>query len=239
MPFYQAMDETNQSGMGVITKLEIQKRSKRRVNIFIDEAYAFSLPIDEAARLSKGQVLTDDAIAALMDDSAVGLAVDRALRLLSLRPRSIREIRDNLARGETAPPVIDRAIERLAALGYVDDAAFAAFWVSDRMRFKPASPRALRYELMQKGVSREVIDAALADLDADDAAYAAASVQARRLRGLSQRAFTDKVTAVLLRRGFTYEQVRRAIRRMIEEFETDDPDFFTPDDAALEQTMDD
>jgi regulatory protein len=225
--------------MGVITKLEIQKRSKRRVNVFVDEAYAFSLPVDEAARLSKGQVLTEEAIAALMDDSAVGLAVDRGLRLLALRPRSAREIRDNLVRGETAPPVIDRAIERLAALGYVDDAAFAAFWISDRMRFKPASPKALRFELMQKGVSREIIDAALADLDADEAAYTAASAQARRLRRMSRRAFTDRVTAVLLRRGFTYEQVRRAICRLVEELEIDNPDFFADDDAAMQHDMDD
>lgn len=223
--------------MAVVTKLEVQKRNKKRVSVYVDDEYAFSLSIDEAAHLSKGQVLSDLEIAGLMNQSAVGQAVDRALRLLTLRPRSVVEIRQNLARNAVAPPVIDATIERLQYLGYLDDQVFASFWVEGRQRSKPTSPRALRYELMQKGVDKTVIDSVLADLDADETAYRAALGQNRKLRGLTKRAYRDRVGAFLQRRGFSYSVARKTIQRLIDELEADAPDFFADDDSAA--TFDD
>lgn len=218
--------------MAVVTKLEVQKRNKKRVSVYVDDEYAFSLSIDEAMHLSKGQVLSDLEIAALMNQSAVGQAVDRALRLLTLRPRSVVEIKQNLARNAVAPPVIDATIERLQYLGYLDDQVFASFWVEGRLRSKPTSPRALRYELMQKGVDKTVIDSVLAELDADETAYRAALGQNRKLRGSTKRAYRDKVSDFLQRRGFSYSVARKTIQRLFDELEADDPEFFADDESA-------
>lgn len=218
--------------MGVITAIEVQKRNKKRVSVFIDDDYAFSVSLDEAARLHKGQELSDADIDALTSEAAVTVATDSAARFLAVRPRSEREIRDNLARKGTPPPVIEAALERLTAFGYIDDRAFADLWVRDRMTFKPTSPRALRYELQRKGISRDVIDAALSDLDAEDAAYRAAQSQARRFRGTQRRDFQTKVSAFLQRRGFSYEVVRLTIRRLMEELDAEDPAYFAGHEDA-------
>lgn len=212
--------------MGIVTKLEVQKRNKKRVSVYVDETYVFSLSLDEAARLSKGQVLTDDDITALMNQSAVGHAVDRALRFLTLRPRSESEVRQNLARNGVAPPVVEAAIQRITEIGYLDDRVFAKLWVEDRMRFKPTSPKALRYELKQKGVENAVIDSVLAELDAEAAAYHAAESQVRKLRGTSQPEFRERLQAFMLRRGFDYSLARKTIKRLIDEIEADVPDYF-------------
>lgn len=218
--------------MGIVTKLEVQKRNKKRVSVYVDDEYAFSLSLDEAARLSKGQVLSDADTAELMNQSAVGLAVDRALRFLTLRPRSVFEVKQNLGRNGVAPPVIEATIERLKHIGYLDDQAFASFWVQDRLRFKPTSPRALRYELNQKGVAKAVIDSALAELDGNETAYRAAQMQSKKLRGSSRRVFRDRLTAFLQRRGFSFAVVRTTLKRLIEELEVDDPDYFADDESA-------
>lgn len=223
--------------MGVITALEVQKRNKKRVSVFIDEEYAFSLSIDQAALLHKGQRLDDDEIATMINDAAISAAVDSAARFLAVRPRSEKEVRDNLARKDIAPAVIDAALEKLSALGYMDDRAFAELWVRDRSTFKPTSPRALRYELRQKGISDSIIDGALAEVDAGDAAYRAAQAQARRYRGEERRDFRNKMSAFLQRRGFSYEDIRTTLRRLFEELDADSPDFFagaTDDDDMLE-----
>lgn len=225
--------------MGVVTKLETQKRRKNRVNVFIDDEFAFSLSLDDAARLSKGQLLTESQTEALIALSAVGLAVDQSLRLLTLRPRSVWEIEQHLARSGVTGPVIALAVERLIALGYLDDQAFASFWVRERMRSKPTSPKALRYELKQKGVESTVIDAVLEDLDSDDAAYQAAAGQIRKLRGKSKYAFKEKLLALLLRRGFSFTQARMAIQAWIDELEADTPDYFADDAAASVDFNDD
>ena len=215
--------------MGIITALEVQKRNKKRVNVFVDDDYAFSLSLDEAARLHKGQTLSDAEIAALIEQSAITAATDSAARFMAMRPRSAYEVRQNLMRKQTPPPVIDAVLEKLNEFGYIDDRAFAELWVRDRTTFKPTSPRALRYELRQKGISDSIIDAVLTELDADDAAYRAAQSQVRRLRGVDRREFRTKVSTLLQRRGFSYDVIRATTRRLFEELDAESPDFFAGD----------
>jgi len=199
--------------------LEVQKKNKERVNVYLDGEYAFSLTLIEAARLSKGQQLADNEVAALKGEDEVQKAVDRAARFLAFRPRSIQEVRRNLHEKDTATEIIEVALERLSAKGYLDDDAFARFWVQNRSQFKPISPKALRYELRQKGVSSEIIDEVLESLDRDDLAYRAAQSRASRLRGASRQVFRQKLSAFLQQRGFGYAAIRDVVERMIGELE--------------------
>ena len=212
--------------MGIITALEVQKRNKKRVSVFIDEEYAFSLSLDQAALLHKGQTLSDEEVARMINDAAISAATDTAARFLAVRPRSAQEVRQNLARKKIPEPVIDAALEKLSAFGYIDDRAFADLWVRDRDTYKPSSPRALRYELRRKGISDAIIDDVIADLEPDDAAYRAAEAQLRRYRGLERREFRNKMSAFLQRRGFSFEVVRTTLRRLFAELDAESPDFF-------------
>ena len=217
---------------GTITRLEVQKRNDQRVKVYLDDSYAFSLTLDEAMKLRKGQVLTAEEIQALRNDDDVIRAVDRAARFIAYRPRSEQEVRRNLKEKDTDEAVIDRAIEWLSGLGYLDDQAFAAFWVKDRNTFKPTSPRALRYELRQKGVSEAIIADVLAEIEAGDAAYRAAESQARKLRGSSKEKFRAKLNGFLQRRGFSYGDARTAITELMQTLEDTDPNYFASDDAG-------
>jgi regulatory protein len=213
----------------VITALEVQKRNKERVNVFVDGEYAFSLTLIEAARLHKGQTLSEAEIAVLRDEDAIIEATNKALRFLAYRPRSIQEVRRNLAQKSLPPAVIEAALDRLSAMGYLNDQTFARYWVENRETFKPLGPAALRYELRHKGVANDVIDEVLSEaLDVEAAAYRAATNEARRLRGRSRREFHTKLANLLKRRGFAYSTGRSVIHRLIEELETDDPEFFAP-----------
>ncbi len=220
---------------GVITALEVQKRDKERVNIFIDGEFAFGLNLLDAARLRKGQVLAEAEIAALRDMDAVVQAVNTAAHFLSYRPRSEQEVRRNLKEKDTPEAVIDAAIEKMAGMGYLDDAAFARYWVDNRSQFKPLSHRALRQELRQKGLSDAVIDEALGEQSEPDLAYKAATTQLRKLRNRSVKDFKTKLNAFLQRRGFSYSTTQDVVRRLIESLETDDPDYFNRDNNDDEE----
>ncbi len=213
---------------GKITALEVQQRNKERVNVYLDGEYAFALGLMEAARLWRGQELTDAEIANLQAHDAVERAFDRAARFLSYRPRSTSEIRQNLKKAGVEPPVIDRALERLEGLGYVDDLAFARYWVHNRDEFRPKGPLALRQELKQKGVSSDVIAQALDEVDFADAAYRAAQQQAGRWQALDRRRFAEKMIPFLARRGFAAGMCREVIDRLVDELELPDPE--TSDD---------
>ena len=103
-------------------------------------------------------------------------------------------------------------MERLRGYGYVDDAAFAQFWVENRNRFRPRGQAALRYELRQKGVEGETIDEALTEQDEESAAWAAVEPKLDRWRGLEKAEFEQKVMGHLARRGFGFDVCRRVGR---------------------------
>lgn len=104
-------------------------------------------------------------------DPAVVLAA--AVRFLEARPRSTSEVRRRLRSAGYSHGLIEGALDRLTELGFLDDAGFARAWLESRDRARPRGERALRAELGQKGVSREVTDAALEDRRDEAAARAA------------------------------------------------------------------
>lgn len=210
---------------GTITAIEVQKRNKERASIYLDGEFAFGVALIEAARLHKGQVLSDDEIAALKDQDTRDSAFDRAIRFLGYRPRSIHEVRQNLAQKKIEPPVIDSVIERLESLGYVDDLAFARYWVGNRDEFRPKGPLALRHELRQKGVPKNIIDRALEDVDFADAAYRAAEKQATRFKDLDRYSAKQKLYEFLARRGFTSGTIGDTLDQLLDTLDLPEPDF--------------
>lgn len=210
--------------MATITTLEVQKRDKERVNVYLDGEYAFSLTLVEAVLLHKGQELSPAEIDALREADSVNRAVDKAARFLAYRPRSEHEVRHNLVGKGFSETTIDAAIARLHALQYLNDTAFARYWLENRSTFKPRGPRALRYELRQKGVADSIIESVLVDVDVDQVAYKAASNQARRLRGHDRQTFGTKLSAFLQRRGFDYGTIRDTINYLTSQL--DDEGFF-------------
>lgn len=210
--------------VATITGLRYQRRTDERVNVYLDGQFAFALPAIDAARLKVGQHLTDAEIALLQATDAAAKAYDKAVRYLSYRPRSTAEVRRVLEEADFAPEAIETALGRLTDQGYLDDAAFAAYWVENRQRFRPKGEQALRQELRRAGVDKETIDQSLDGLDTSAAAYAAAQPRASRLAALAAEdpaAFKRKLSEFLLRRGFTYDIVREVVARLLCELKED------------------
>jgi len=206
---------------GKITSLRFQKHTPDRVNVYLDDRFAFGLPAVIAASLRVGQVLSDGEVEQLQAVDADQKVYDRAVRFLSYRPRSVAELQRHLMQAGIPEATVDAAVERLRQQGYLNDAEFARFWVESRQRFKPRGERALRQELRQKGLDAATIATATSGLDATALAYDAARSRAIRLAGLAQSdpmAFRQKLSSHLLRRGFDYEVIREVLARLLQEF---------------------
>lgn len=204
-----------------ITSLEVQQGNQERVNLYLDGQFAFVLTALEAARLKKGQVLSDEEISALRQQDAFHKALESAIHFLAARPRSSAEVRRRLKEKGIAPSVIEAVIERLLALNYLNDVEFAHYWVRNRQEFKPRGTRALRAELIQKGLTQEIIEVALADLDTDSAALEVAQKKLRSLRSRDAHSARQSLTQHLLRRGFDYEETRQVVNQLMGSFEAE------------------
>ncbi len=197
----------------IITSLKIQAKDKTRVNVFLDEQFAFAITLNAALNLRKGQQLSEAEIEQLKQTDERQRAYTKALYFLGFRSRSRAEIEQYLREKEFEPPVIEEVVQRLLAEKYLDDEAFARLWVDNREHTRPRSSRALRYELRQKGVDNTVINDLVETVDDDAAAWAAIEPKLPRWQALEQQEFFKKLSSFLSRRGFTYEVTRRIYKR--------------------------
>jgi regulatory protein len=214
---------------GTITDLTEQVHHRGRLNVYLDGCFAFGVSAEIAAAegLRPGRVLSATDVARLLRADAVQAAREVALRFLSFRPRSEAEVRSYLERRKGYPPdVVMDVLAWLRDRGYIDDTAFAQFWVADRITYRPRGHRLLRAELRRKGVARETVEAALEPLDLRDKALIeqAARMRLRRLAAADKadfQRFRTKIAAFLARRGFDYDDIAAIVRQLWSELQSD------------------
>ncbi|MFC5665559.1 regulatory protein RecX [Kitasatospora misakiensis] len=153
------------------------------------------------------------------------LARDICLRLLTGAAKSRKQLADALRKREIPDEVAEEVLTRLEEVGLIDDGAFARAWVESRHSVRGLSRRALAQELRTKGVSGELAEQALAQLDHDDETEAARSLVDRRLRstrGLERQTRTRRLVGMLARRGYSEGLAFRVVREALDEEESAD-----------------
>jgi regulatory protein len=210
---------------GTITRVVATQRDPERVSVFINGDFAFALPAVLAVQrgLRAGVVLDETAVRELEAIAVAEKATEAAITFVSYRPRSEREVRDRLRRREFPAAAIDYAIDKLRGWRYLDDRAFAEFWVENRVEHAPRGRRALASELRAKGVDRDLVADVLDDTDLDEstAARDLARKRLRSLAGLDEETQRRRLAAYLARRGYTWDVVGPLLRELIGREEID------------------
>jgi regulatory protein len=147
-----------------------------------------------------------------------GACREAALRLLERQRRTRSDLERRLGDKGYAGATVAEVLDRLAGVGLVDDLEYARAFMAGRRARRAAGARRIEQELRARGVSAEDIVAASARLDAEqggmDEVAAARKVVAqadRRSRGLEPRLRRQRLYALLARRGFDGDVIRRAL----------------------------
>jgi len=145
-----------------------------------------------------------------------------SLNYLSIRPRSEKEILDYLAKKQKNAPsltdeIIGQIIEKLKEYKFINDHEFTRFWIDQRVRSKHTPIRAIEYELSRKGIHKDLIDDALSDSEAKKemdlkSAKELAQKKMDFYRNLPPEKKREKVMTYLLRKGFSYDTVRKVVK---------------------------
>jgi regulatory protein len=200
-----------------ITAIKQQVKRSDRYSIYGDGKYLFSFSEGEllASGLRIGQELDQAALDELKDKAVLDKAYDRAINLISRRPRSEWELRDYLKRKEYEPGTQDEVIGRLRERGYVDDADFARRWVESRRLLKSTSKRRLSQELRQKRIADDIIKEVLEADETDELEVLKDLVERKR----KQSKYKDdlKLMQYLARQGFSYDLIKEALRMSSEQ----------------------
>lgn len=206
-----------------------QKKKPDRFNIFVDGKFAFGLDAETLVKsgLKVGQEISEEEIEKLVFENETNKLMEKALRFLSFRPRSEREIRDHLRKKiptshlpshTSSDNIINDVLDRLKHLDYVDDLEFAHWWVEQRQTHKPRGARLIRSELYQKGIAKEIIDQVLPEDEEGEVerALQTARKKFRSYRNLKPREFKQKMGQYLARRGFDWETIKETLNRLVD-----------------------
>ena len=220
-------DEKPKSSIHRVTDIREAVRDQNRVNVYINDKFFCSLDISQVVDFGVkiGREFSDEELTELKKASDFGKFYARALEFALLRPHSEKEIRDYLKRktlsrkvrvknrrtGEYQTKVregydaslIPLVLERLIERGYVDDARFAQLWVENRNVKKGVSTKKLRMELIEKGISSQIIDDVLSENSRDERAELK-KVIARKANKYPDQ---QKLIQYLLRQGFNYSDI--------------------------------
>jgi regulatory protein len=143
--------------------------------------------------------------------------MEAAAAFLATRPRSVGETTRRLRHLGYPHALVEEVVTRLVEVGYLDDETFTRTWVESRDRARPRGENALRRELSQKGIARELVDEVLderleAAEGADPNVAAAAALLGRKRAVLErepdERKRRQKAYALLARNGFDPETCR-------------------------------
>ena len=170
------------------------------------------------ARLYVGMELDEEAFEELKRSSSKALDRQKALEMLSRRPYSRRELKDKLLRRGTDEQSVDECIAWLDEHGFLDDGEYAGA-VARHYSAKGYGAGRVKSELRRRGIERELADETLAELPENTEKIDA--YIARRLSDPKDRDSVRKIVAALFRRGYSWEEIRAALRRFDTETEED------------------
>lgn len=146
---------------------------------------------------------------------------NRAIKLLTIKPRSVAELRDRLLQGKNAnKAIVETVIARLREYGYLDDERFAFSYASLKVKQRPLGRRRLARDLKLKKVEGTIADEALELVYAEtpEEQLIDLAIEKRlRLRGRPKNRIEAKnLFDHLLRQGFDFELVSEKVRALVE-----------------------
>ena len=202
----------------VVTALKQSSPGRFSVEFEGGETLLSTLEAVTDARLYVGMELSDEAFEELKRNSSKALDRQKALEMLSRRPYSRLELKNKLLRRGTDESDAEDCVAWLAERGFLDDGEYAGA-VARHYAAKGYGAGRVRSELRRRGIEREQADETLSELP--EGTEKIDAYIARRLTDPRDRDSVRKVSAALFRRGWSWEEIRAALRRFECETEED------------------
>lgn len=147
--------------------------------------------------------------------------MNRAVKLLAAKPRSVAELRERLLEKLwTDEAIVDAVIEKLKEYKYLDDDQFARDLALSKLRQKPQGRRRLQQTMSQKKLDKETRETAVAEAfeKLPESEMIDLAIEKRlRLKGIPEtREDKKRFCDHLLRRGFDYDLIREKMSSLSE-----------------------
>ena len=205
--------------MAIITKIEAQKRSKDRVNIYVDEEYFMAVYAElvYTHSLKKGMEIDKDSLESLLHDEMYMKAKNKALSILSKSDQSEKKLREKLL-NDYDENIVEDVIEFLKGYKLINDNLLAEKIVHDNMNLSKFGKNKIKQNLYNKGIAASDIQDAISQIDPDEEyenAKYLAEKRLKRLKGEDKNKINQKIYQHLAYKGFSYDIIKRVLRELL------------------------
>ncbi len=206
-----------------ITKIESQQKNPSRRNLYADGEFLIGVSAETLLKfgIRTGDEVGEDKLKALQATEELQGAKTVALRFLSRRQRTEKEIRDKLRSKEFADEEIVKTIENLRGLGFLNDEKFARSYIRHQLALRPKGKVVFKQKLLLLGIKKEIVDQALTETFQETSQEDAALKAAEKFIKKSSKSRDDphktkqKLAAFLTRRGFSWDVVSPILKTIL------------------------
>lgn len=197
----------------IVTSIEQQKKDKSRYSVFIDGQFAFGLSATDIAyfKIKEGTEIYEETYRYITDTLVYIKAQDTALKFLSYKMRTEKEIVKKLYEKEFSEEIIAKVMAFLHKYGYVNDRKYCEAYIKESVRLKAKGRQLIKYELRERGISDSIISEAFENTEIDEVSSAVKLLR-KKVRDFSDMDFKtkQKYFAMLQRKGYGYDVIKEA-----------------------------
>lgn len=206
----------------IITKIEVQKRNKNRVNVYVNEDFLFacSAEIIYNYGLKSGEKIDIDKIKAIIEEDNYIKCKNDALHSIERAYKTEKQVVQKLLAKGYEKSTIEKAILFLREYNFLDDSKFADMYVKEKLLSQGRNK--IKYSLMQKGLDESLIKEKLQSIDKEkegDSLERIGMLKYQQLikREEDTRKIYKKLGDYLMRRGYPWDDVKSFLNRTLKE----------------------
>lgn len=205
----------------LITKISVQKKDRKRYNVYLDEEFYCGLYDDTILKfgLARGDEISEKNINEIVNFDEYIYGKKLAFDYLSYRIRTTAEIKKKLKDKKISEESIDKVIAHLNELKLLNDEEFAKQLVSEKIKRKPVGKRVLKQKLFEKGISKEmsedVLEKAFEEVDEKELALESLNKYYPKILELERNDKRKKAFDHLVRRGFDFDVIKEVVNEKI------------------------
>ena len=206
--------------MSKISKIEIQKNNKNRVNIYIEDEYVFSCATEliYKRKLSINESIDLEYIKSVVEEDNFIKAKTDALRAIEKTLKTEKEITDKLSKKGYDLDIIKRVIEFLKEYEFLNDSKYAEMYIKDKLN--SSGRNKIIYTLRSKGIDKNIISNCFSQVDKSDeqeSAFLLASKKYNLLinREKDKKKLYQKLVQFLSSKGYEWEVISGIVDKLI------------------------
>ena len=211
----------------IITKIELQKKNKKRVNIYIDDEYAFACDAQLVYihNITKGRNIDKESLEDIVNEDNYIKGKNAALHFLERSFKSSKQVVDKLVMKEFDGKTIDRVMEFLMEYDFIDDRRFVELFIKEKIN--STGKNKIKYTLLKKYLPKELIIEGLSKITSEQQFQVALKLGESKIITLSKsekdvRKLYKKLADYLARTGYEYEIIKEVLNKITNNDKVDD-----------------